>query len=525
MPFAQVAAGQQADVVAEVAVEHAHAALVRAVVETQGQVAGDRLLLRKPRVAHLVGAGGDVSAIGIQLVEGRCTFGVAQAGGQRPHRGQLVHRTRGQAGGGEAAGAVGLGETFAALAVGVDPGVLQACAQAQVEAVGGLPLFEHEQRQAVGIGLRHEGFFAQRRELVAGDLGADHAFHRPQRLVPSLDAGLVALVLEGGMHLAAFQLLMLVVGVAGVELERAERAVEVAQFGGKGVVVLFHGQTHAGLGHRTVVGIVAAVGQARVTVFPVVRTADGTTVLAPVAVFQAMLAAGFVGIAHLRTAGVAGDAQIVELAAVGVQVQGEAAIAGFQLARTAAGGVGAPVAQLAGTMNALHRRVGDAVVEGVDHPADGIATVEQGGRAAHDLDALDVHRVQWHGVVVRQRRGIQCTHAVAQDTDPVAVQAADHRAAGARAEPGGGDAGLGVQGFAQAALLLQGQCVAFEHAAGGCQRGAQRVGGDDLRLQFNRVAGQRGQPQCGGKGGEVERQVTHGGVLGSYRFGYNITLP
>lgn len=74
------------------------------------------------------------------------------------------------------------------------------------------------------------------------------------------------------------------------------------------------------------------------------------------------------------------------------QVQGEAAVAGFQLTGAAAGGVGV-VAQLARAMDAFDGFGGDAVVEGIDHAADG-AAVEQGGRATDDLNALDIDRVR-----------------------------------------------------------------------------------------------------------------------------------
>lgn len=120
--------------------------------------------------------------------------------------------------------------------------MLHARAQAQVQAFGGLPLLQHEQRQAVGIGVRDEGFLAQGGEFVAADLGTDHPFHRSERLVTGFDAGFVALVLEGGMDLAFLDFAVFVVGVAGIYLDRAERAVEVAQFGGEGVVILFHVQ-------------------------------------------------------------------------------------------------------------------------------------------------------------------------------------------------------------------------------------------------------------------------------------------
>lgn len=216
-----------------------------------------------------------------------------------------------------------------------------------------MPLLQHEQRQAVGVGVRDEGFLAQRGEFVAADLGADHAFYRPERLVASFDTCFIALVPEGGVDLAFFDFTMLVVGVAGIDLDRSERAVHVTQLGGEGVMVLLHVQAHTWLGHRAIVTVVAAVRQAGVTVVPMVGATQGATVLAAIAVFQAVLAAGFVGIAHLGTARVTGDAQVVELAAVGIQVQGEGTVAGLQLASAAAGGIGAAVAQFTGTVDAL----------------------------------------------------------------------------------------------------------------------------------------------------------------------------
>ena len=108
---------------------------------------------------------------------------------------------------------------------------------------------------------------------------------------------------------------------------------------------------------------------------PVVGTADRATVLAAVTVFQAMATARRVGVTDLGALRVAGNTQIIELTAIGVQVQGESAVTGFQFAGTAAGGVGAAVAQFASAVDALDRRVRNAVVEGVDHAADGIAAI------------------------------------------------------------------------------------------------------------------------------------------------------
>lgn len=195
----------------------------------------------------------------------------------------------------------------------------------------------------------------------------------------------------------------------------------------------------------------------------------------------------------------------------------------------AASGVGAAVTQFTGTVDALDRRVRDAVVEGVDHPANGVAAVKQGGRATDDFDALDGYRVQRHGMIVGQRRGIQGTDAIAQDTNAVAIQAADHRAAGARAEPGRGDTGLLVKGFTQAAVLLLQQVVAFEHGAGGGQLAVtQRVGGDDLRLKFYGLAGDAASQSATARGkGEAVCTAWGWGVPWQMLLvlQHNITIP
>ena len=53
---------------------------------------GNLYLSNQAGIADFKGTGGHVGAIGIQLVEGRGTLGVAKAGGQRPDRVELVHR-------------------------------------------------------------------------------------------------------------------------------------------------------------------------------------------------------------------------------------------------------------------------------------------------------------------------------------------------------------------------------------------------------------------------------------------------
>ena len=169
---------------------------------------------------------------------------------------------------------------------------------------------------------------------------------------------------------------------------------------------------------------------------PVIGAANSAAVLATVAVLQAVFAARLGTVADLAAARIARNAQVIELAAVGIQVQSEVAVTGFELTGAAAGGVGAAVAQLTRTVNAVDGGIGDAVVEGVDHAADGIAAIQQRRWAADDFNPLDGDRVQWHRMVIRQRRSIQRADAIAQDTNAITVQAADHRAAGAWAKPG-----------------------------------------------------------------------------------------
>ena len=383
--------------------------------------------------------------------------------------------------------------------------MFQAPAETEFESLGGLQLFKNKQRAGGGIGLRHEGLFAEGRKFVAVDLRANHPVQRADRHMTRFNTRFVAFVLEGGADFAAFDFTVFVVGIAGVQFERAEQALQVADLRGEGVVILLHANAHVVFGRGAVVGVVVTVGDARVAVIPCVGTANRTAVLSATAIAQAafLLIAVVFAFRGVTIAGVTGDFQVIELTGVGVQVQGKRAVTGFQLACAAARGVGAAITQLACTLNAVDGFGGDAVVEGVDHATDGVAAVEQGGRATDDFDALNVDRIQWHGVVVGQRRSVQRAHAIAQNADPVAVQAANDRSAGARAEVRRRHTRLLVQGFTQAALLLQCQVITFQNGSGRSQlAAAQRVAGDDLGLQLQGIGG------GGDKQGRGERRQT-----------------
>jgi len=210
-------------------------------------------------------------------------------------------------------------------------------------------------------------------------------------------------------------------------------------------------------------------------------------------------------------------------------MQREHAVAGLQFAGAAAGGVRAAVAQLAGTVDAFDSFGGDAVIEGIDHATDGAAAIQQRGGAPHDLDALHIDRVQWHRMVVRQRRRIQRAHAIAQQANAVAVLAANNRSAGAWAEVGRGHPRLFVQGFTEAAFLLQGQFIALQHGGGRGQLfTAQRIAGDHLGRQFQSM-GFGADQQSGGQwsqapeGGEGHRTFLGKTAKRFESYSYNIT--
>lgn len=203
------------------------------------------------------------------------------------------------------------------------------------------------------------------------------------------------------------------------------------------------------------------------------------------------------------------DFQVIELTGAGVQVQSELTVASLEFAGAAARGVGAAVTQLTGTVDAVDGLGRDAIVEGVDHPADGAAAIEQGCRAANDFNALDVDRVQWYCVIVRQRRSIQRADTITQNADAVAVLTANDRPARARTKVRRRDAGLLVQGFAKAALRLQREVVAAEHGRRRSQcLAAKWIAGDDLGLQFKWLAGEyrRGEQQRDGQRIEASLQ-------------------
>ena len=98
-----------------------------------------------------------------------------------------------------------------------------------------------------------------------------------------------------------------------------------------------------------------------------------------------------------------------------------------------------------GAVRPVDRTRGDGFVDDVDQPADGVRAVEQRRRPAHDLDARGARRIHRHAVIAGLAGQIADPLAVLEDQHAIAVQAANHRPRGSRAERPLRNAGLRLQ--------------------------------------------------------------------------------
>ena len=168
----------------------------------------------------------------------------------------------------------------------------------------------------------------------------------------------------------------------------------------------------------------------------------------------------------------AAHAVVVGVPTGGLHVHGQVARAAGQrdsaglFAHCAAG------AQLGAAFVALvgHGR-GHLAVQHVDHAAHGAAAVDQCRRPAQHFDLCRQQRLGRHGVVRADGGGVVQFGPVREHAHARAVHAANHVAAGARAEMAAGDAGLAVQGLAQRGLALAHEGVALQHRHGLCHFG------------------------------------------------------
>ena len=125
--------------------------------------------------------------------------------------------------------------------------------------------------------------------------------------------------------------------------------------------------------------------------------------------------------------------------------------------------LGAAEAAFNASVDTLYCRLRNAVIDDIDHTANGAAAVEQCRRSAHDFRAFDHQRIDRYRVVKTQRRGVQHADAVLQQADAVTIKAADHRTAGVGAETGRGHPGQAVQRVAERGTAQAEQFFALHH--------------------------------------------------------------
>ena len=175
---------------------------------------------------------------------------------------------------------------------------------------------------------------------------------------------------------------------------------------------------------------------------------------------------------------------------------------------------------------------GNALVDHVDRAADGLAAVEQHGRAAQNLDPFDGERIDADRVIVRGIRRIERSDPVVHHPHAFATEAANHRARCTGRESAARDAGQVFEDFADLAVHVPLQLDALDHR--GPREDVQLAeapscGDDDVRLLagavvkivagiiavLRRIVGGL-RLSCARDGGEDEReqrQTAEGGKL------------
>jgi hypothetical protein len=157
----------------------------------------------------------------------------------------------------------------------------------------------------------------------------------------------------------------------------------------------------------------------------------------------------------------------------------EAALPAFEHRRARALARRSAEAHFGAAQQPVQRRARDAVVDRVDHAAGGVAAVQQRGRPAQHLEALDHQRVDRRGMVEAQARRVDRRAAVVEQSDAVAIQSADDRPARLRTEAAGRHAGQARQRVAERAGAGACECVTAKHAGRRPKLAAQGVAGDD----------------------------------------------
>ena len=426
------------------------------------------------RIAELEAAGRHVQAIGIQLFRRRRALCAVDAERQVEVVAEVPAQRRRQAGGIERTR-----RADRVRCVHVDRVAVVARAELELD-LAQIALADPEQAGVARIRCRHEGFVADRDEIATRGLQAECAIPARPVQVHQFSARLDGVVLEHGADFIAFELGMGVIGVRHFHaqaVEEAQPAQAAAQFG----AALVHADADAfvavffaaavvvlvGVARDAVARVEQARGHAEVPALADVGHAEGAGIGAHEAVGQAPACAGFmVRVAVMRMLGVARDVVVAGLAVQAVDVEDQLAVRGGGVHARHRGllVVAGAEADLGATFDRFRRdRMGHAAFDHVDRAADRAAAVEQGRRALQHFDLVGQEGFDAHRVVDADRRHVAGAQAVAEHLHARAVEAADDRAADARAEVRGLHAGQAADGLAERIGLGVVEGLAAEH--------------------------------------------------------------
>ncbi|EFF49516.1 hypothetical protein XAUC_00820 [Xanthomonas citri pv. aurantifolii str. ICPB 10535] len=274
---------------------------------------------------------------------------------------------------------------------------------------------------------------------------------------------------------------MRVIGMAEAVTQRAAFAPRIGQPSLEVVTVLLQFQRHAALADRRVARL------ARVAVV-IAETRCRQTNETPIA-GQRRTDRAHLGIdPAVELAALRGVVVVlVAIYAVGMDRQ-PAAIAGVDAEHVGVAVLVAAVeAHFGAAAEAVHRGLGDAPVDHVDHAADGAGAVQQRRWTLQHFDLVGQERLDCRGMVLADGGHVLGRQAVAQYCHARAVQAADDRPAHAGPEVGTLYAGQAGHGFAQAGTAHLVQTLAGQHFHRATQltgRIPQRAGGDHHLVQI-----------------------------------------
>ena len=310
-------------------------------------------------------------------------------------------------------------------------------------------LLVEEGRGATLADVRRQGLFAFREELPVHQPAADGAGQAASGALAHEQVQLVRVVLEVGADLAADDLVVLIPPRGEVGANALCEATELRRFRLRGEDVPARRQLDLSFldEWNAVAGVVVTVAGAGVAFLPGERDAGVAEAAARLRVLDFPLGRVDVAVALAAAADVRGPSPVADGQRGG----------GVRLARDAAG------VEHHGAVRPVHRTGGDGFVDDVDKPADGVRSVQERRRPAHDFDPRGARRIHRHAVVAGLAGEIAHALAVLEDQHAVAVHAANHRPRRAGAQGAFRNAGLGLQRCAQRGLELAVEIGACQH--------------------------------------------------------------